>query len=1342
MRRLPQVFSFCTALFFLAFSTVYAEGEPDFIPGQLSPEVQDSLKSTNEPTLQEVLDGLGYSIDVENDRLPIEIWVTLAGQYGQIMLAEIAEYSDQTVSGWYCAGNPSDTHHVFGAANTPTDTAHFYITGCDSNGLFIAPHAGGGKCHYRYYTEPCLNADHKDHAWVYCSGQRPNEFIIAWEDLWELGDADFQDLVLLYQMPTRPPILSVPDDDSYNLCFAQTICFGPITASDEDYCDSVYISMISGPGTFEGDSCCFMPANVDSTYEFVFVATDLAGAADTESVEITVEVNQPPQIVCPPDDSVHAGEEFVSGNFSVSDPKCWPKVRLCGIDPSPVNQPIKVNKHVEWQTDCADAGIFTICLEATDSCGARDTCYFEVTVYNQPPVLTCPNNGNVHAGNTFTSGDFSFSDPEGDPTTVTFLDITPGATNSPTVVSSHVEWLTTCAEDGDYTIRLVATDSCGAKDTCQFTVNVYNQPPVLTCPENDSINAGDLLTSTDYSVIDPDDSTLVVVTLDSIFPAPTYSPTLVSNHVEWLTSCADLVNGPNFTIILIATDPCGAADTCQFTVTVYNLPPEIVCPADDSVHAGELFISTDFSVSDPKAEPVTVALCGVTPTPVNSPTIVAKHVEWQTDCADANNIFTICLEATDSCGAKDTCHFEVTVYNQPPILTCPDDDSINAGDFFISTDYSVTDPDDPSGVVVTFHSISPTSTNSPTLVNKHVEWLTRCDDLVNGPDFTITLIATDPCGAKDTCEFTVTVYNLPPEIVCPADDSVHAGELFISTDFSVSDPKAEPVTVALCGVTPTPVNSPTIVAKHVEWQTDCADANNIFTICLEATDSCGAKDTCYFEVTVYNDPPQLTCPDDGSVYAPQTFVSTDFSVTDPDGDSAPVTFLNITPSANNNPTIVSNHVEWVTTFSEDGDYIIRLVATDPCGLADTCEFTVTVINEPTGDFSCPEDDSVHAGDTFVSTYFTVTYPECDPSTVAFLDINPSATNNPTVVGDHVEWVTTCAEDGDYIIRLRTTEDCIVEDTCEFTVTVYNRPPQLICPDYGIVCPGFWFVSTDFFVTDPDEDFVSVTILDIDPPATNDPMIVGSHVEWFATCAELDISYVIRLVATDPCGLKDTCEFTVSVSCQPTPDFLLSVDPNTQYVVAGHAVGYAVELISLLGFANPCSLFVSGLPDPPDSGVFDQAVLIPPNSTTLNIYTTTETDTGWYTLSITAKEVSGPIHHTVQVHLKVQIASDAGDWADNTNTPKSFALFQNQPNPFNPETKISYHLPRACQVRLTIYNVLGQKVKTLFDGHQAAGLQTLFWDGRGDNGVQLSSGIYFYRLQADSFQETKKMTLMK
>jgi hypothetical protein len=95
-----------------------------------------------------------------------------------------------------------------------------------------------------------------------------------------------------------------------------------------------------------------------------------------------------------------------------------------------------------------------------------------------------------------------------------------------------------------------------------------------------------------------------------------------------------------------------------------------------------------------------------------------------------------------------------------------------------------------------------------------------------------------------------------------------------------------------------------------------------------------------------------------------------------------------------------------------------------------------------------------------------------------------------------------------------------------------------------------------------------------------------------------------------------------------------------------------------------------------------------------------------------------------------------------NLPKSFALSQNYPNPFNPVTEISYSLPEAAQVRLSIYNVLGRRVRTLVDENQNTGRKTVHWDGKDDRGSNVASGIYFYRLDAGEYTETKKMILMR
>ncbi len=94
-------------------------------------------------------------------------------------------------------------------------------------------------------------------------------------------------------------------------------------------------------------------------------------------------------------------------------------------------------------------------------------------------------------------------------------------------------------------------------------------------------------------------------------------------------------------------------------------------------------------------------------------------------------------------------------------------------------------------------------------------------------------------------------------------------------------------------------------------------------------------------------------------------------------------------------------------------------------------------------------------------------------------------------------------------------------------------------------------------------------------------------------------------------------------------------------------------------------------------------------------------------------------------------------------PAAFTLADNFPNPFNPETTIHYALPQAANVELTVYNVVGQPVRTLVAEHQNAGRYVVEWDATNDSGHSLSSGMYFYRLQAgDEFHAIKKMLLLK
>ncbi len=110
--------------------------------------------------------------------------------------------------------------------------------------------------------------------------------------------------------------------------------------------------------------------------------------------------------------------------------------------------------------------------------------------------------------------------------------------------------------------------------------------------------------------------------------------------------------------------------------------------------------------------------------------------------------------------------------------------------------------------------------------------------------------------------------------------------------------------------------------------------------------------------------------------------------------------------------------------------------------------------------------------------------------------------------------------------------------------------------------------------------------------------------------------------------------------------------------------------------------------------------------------------------------------------EITLAPSGVSMYSGANVPEQFVLENNYPNPFNPETKIEYYVPHRSRVKLTVYNALGQKIKTLVDSHVSRGRHSVVWDGTDELGNQVSSGVYIYALESGNTKLTKRMTLLK
>ncbi|MGB2696781.1 MAG: T9SS type A sorting domain-containing protein, partial [Candidatus Zixiibacteriota bacterium] len=95
-----------------------------------------------------------------------------------------------------------------------------------------------------------------------------------------------------------------------------------------------------------------------------------------------------------------------------------------------------------------------------------------------------------------------------------------------------------------------------------------------------------------------------------------------------------------------------------------------------------------------------------------------------------------------------------------------------------------------------------------------------------------------------------------------------------------------------------------------------------------------------------------------------------------------------------------------------------------------------------------------------------------------------------------------------------------------------------------------------------------------------------------------------------------------------------------------------------------------------------------------------------------------------------------------NLPEKFVLYQNYPNPFNPSTKIEFSMSEGAQVRLGIYDITGRRVKKLLDEALPSGHWSIVWNGEDDKGMEVASGVYFYRLKTYQYTQTRKMVIVR
>jgi len=211
--------------------------------------------------------------------------------------------------------------------------------------------------------------------------------------------------------------------------------------------------------------------------------------------------------------------------------------------------------------------------------------------------------------------------------------------------------------------------------------------------------------------------------------------------------------------------------------------------------------------------------------------------------------------------------------------------------------------------------------------------------------------------------------------------------------------------------------------------------------------------------------------------------------------------------------------------------------------------------------------------------------------------------------------------------------------------------------------------------------------------------------------------------------------------QPDVNFTLEACPVPANLTASDSLGDRIE-ITWDAVTHPDFTGYNIYRSQWSNGAFARLNTEPLTNTQFTDTSLPDSAVYWY--YVTAAYVNGGWSDESAASVK-----DAGSYynitgigGDEAAAPARFFLAQNYPNPFNPSTSISYGLPSDSHVKLEVFNLLGQKVRTLIDGPQNAGYKTVVWDGRDAFGKSVASGVYFYRLNAGEHQDTRKMLMVK
>ncbi|OGC76870.1 MAG: hypothetical protein A2Z27_05995 [candidate division Zixibacteria bacterium RBG_16_50_21] len=928
--------------------------------------------------------------------------------------------------------------------------------------------------------------------------------------------------------------------------------------------------------------------------------------------------------------------------------------------------------------------IITRTWTAVDDCGNTATCTQTITIDdNTAPVVTfCPPGGTIPCDQ---------SPVFGTPTATDNCDPTPELVLVGTFASPG-----DCPQESSYTRRWVFRDDCGnVSDTCSQTfTKVDNVAPVIS-----GVGAND--------------------TIDC--PAtPQFSNPTVSDNCDPIPSLTfddDTISGScpvAITRTWTATDACGNSSNASQTIWVVdNTAPAITfCPPGATIPCNQSPVFGTPTASDACDASPELVLVGTFASPGDCPQESSYTRRW---------VFR------DDCGnVSDTCSQTITKQDNvaPTITFCPPSGNIPCDQSLVFGTPTATDNCDPTPELILVGTFG------------------SAGDCPQESSYTRKWVFRDDCGnVSDTCSQTITkVDDVPPVITfCPPGGTIPCDQSPVfgtPTGTDNCDPTPELILVGTFGSAGDCPQESSYTRKWV-FRDDCGNVSDTCSQTITKQDNVnpvisgvGANDTIDCPATPqFSNPtasdncdplPSLTFDDDtlsGScpLAITRTWTATDACGNDTtasqtiwvvDNTAPAITFCppSGTIPCDQNPVFgtptasdacdASPELVLVGTFASPGDcpqescYTRKWVYRDDCGnVSDTCSQTICKVDNTLPSITCVSDKNIGCQET----------PIFDP---------PNATDNCDPTPTIIIISTDTTQSGGFTIYTRcwvAQDDCNnTSDTCCQNILQEPCGGSQLTPT-NVSCDSFLNGAAD--LTEVCYGVKKNVINNTAP---------GVFFYWTQVTAPSS-NFTVNIVQTN-----DNASFPYFQVHTGDSEVRLWNSDCDKIAEGTQSDGQAT--INVTG-ATPGALYVISVKYTTSSLVGTFAFGTP----TVHYDFST-----WVNGVKVDQDVDG-------IDLRNCVGSLIAEREGGTSP---FELDANYPNPFNATTSIRYSVPQTGKVELAVFNILGQKVRTLVDEELSAGEHTVIWDGRNQSGQYVATGVYFYRLQVGTEVFVRRMTLLK